>query len=348
MRIVIVTTQVFFVEGGAEYLARGLRDALTRAGHDASIAAIPFWPFPPERILDQMLSARLLNLDRTVSGVIDLVIGLKFPAYLVEHQNKVLWILHQHRAAYNFWDHAENDLRKTPGGLKIRNSIYQSDIRCIPEAKSVFTIAQTVSDRLQKYCGIASEAIYNPPFGADEYYCANAEDFLFFPSRIESNKRQILVLEALAKTSNKVNVYFAGVPDNPEYQRELVNKVAELKIIERVTWLGKISEEEKRDYYSRALAVIYPPFDEDYGYVTLEAMLASKPVITCTDSGGPLEFVKHQETGFCVESTPEGIAIAMDEVWDNRDKVSSFGRSGRDYYHSLNISWNNVVDRLLG
>ena len=40
-----------------------------------------------------------------------------------------------------------------------------------------------------------------------------------------------------------------------------------------------------------ALGVIFPPLDEDYGYVTLEAMLAAKPVITCTDSGGPLEFV---------------------------------------------------------
>ena len=40
----------------------------------------------------------------------------------------------------------------------------------------------------------------------------------------------------------------------------------------------------------RALAVAYAPLDEDYGYVSLEAMLSSKAVVTCADSGGPRDF----------------------------------------------------------
>ena len=42
---------------------------------------------------------------------------------------------------------------------------------------------------------------------------------------------------------------------------------------------------------------MFPPFDEDYGYVTLEAFLARKPVVTTTDAGGPLEFVEDGVTG---------------------------------------------------
>jgi glycosyltransferase involved in cell wall biosynthesis len=65
----------------------------------------------------------------------------------------------------------------------------------------------------------------------------------------------------------------------------------QLDIEPRVEWLGQ-SQRKKRALYAHTLGVIFPPVDEDYGYVTLEAMLASKPLITCTDSGAPLEFVQ--------------------------------------------------------
>ena len=55
-----------------------------------------------------------------------------------------------------------------------------------------------------------------------------------------------------------------------------------------------------------ALAVVYPPFDEDFGYVTLEAFLARKPVITATDSGGPNEFVVDGVNGFVVRAGARG------------------------------------------
>ena len=48
-----------------------------------------------------------------------------------------------------------------------------------------------------------------------------------------------------------------------------------------------ISDEEKLRLYANCLGVIYPPLDEDYGYITLEAMLAQKPVVTTRDAGGP-------------------------------------------------------------
>ena len=65
---------------------------------------------------------------------------------------------------------------------------------------------------------------------------------------------------------------------------------------------------EKIDLYAKALAVIYPPIDEDFGYVTLEAMLARKPIVVCLDSGGPLEFVRNGENGLIVEPNAEDLA----------------------------------------
>jgi len=94
-----------FIRGGAEVHAEGLRNALCEFGHKAEILAIPFKWYPPEKILDHMLACRLMDISEVAGTPVDLVVGLKFPAYLISHPNKVLWILHQHRTAYELWDH---------------------------------------------------------------------------------------------------------------------------------------------------------------------------------------------------------------------------------------------------
>jgi glycosyltransferase involved in cell wall biosynthesis len=93
--------------------------------------------------------------------------------------------------------------------------------------------------------------------------------------------------------------------------------------------------------------VFFGPQDEDYGYITLEAMLSSKPVITCTDSGGPLEFVKDEETGFVVEPDPVRIAEKIDWLYTQKKKAREMGQAGRQAYQKKNINWNSVVDTLL-
>jgi glycosyltransferase involved in cell wall biosynthesis len=324
-----------------------LRDALRAAGHEAEIVAIPFKWYPPERILDQMLACRLLDLTETAGVPVDLVIGLKFPAYLIPHPNKVLWILHQHRQAYDLWDHALNDLVLAPNGAKVREAIHRADRKIIPEAKAVYSNSANVTARLKKYCGIDSTPLYHPPQNAQQFFCAKAEDYLFFPSRLWPSKRQAMVLEALAHTSQPVRARFAGVADNPAYAEELRDLSRKLKVERRVLWLGQISEEEKHRQYAHALGVIFPPVDEDYGYVTLEGMLASKPVISCTDSGGPLEFVLHEETGLIAEPTPTFLSQAMDVVWRDRAQARRWGEAGNKRYHSMGITWPQVVRKLL-
>src|SRR5207249_2805296 len=108
-----------------------------------------------------------------------------------------------------------------------------------------------------------------------------------------------------------------GAADNPGFAGELKSLARKLRVQQRVEWLGQVSEEEKRRLYASARGVIFTPIDEDYGYVTLEGMLAAKPVITCSDSGGPLEFVQHEKTGLVVEANPESVANALDRLWND-------------------------------
>ena len=89
------------------------------------------------------------------------------------------------------------------------------------------------------------------------------------------------------------------------------------------------------------------PFDEDYGYVTLEAMLSAKPVLTCTDSGGVLEFAEHGGTALVCEPDPEALAAQMDRLWNDRALAQRLGAAGRARYEALGIGWPQVVETLL-
>lgn len=347
MRILIATTHVPFIRGGAEAHAEGLREALRAAGHEAEIVAVPFKWYPPEKILEHMLACRLLDLTEVAGMPVDLFIGLKFPAYLIPHPRKVLWILHQFRTAYELWDHPLGDLVFSPNGHEVRDAIREADRQIIGQARAVFANSVNVASRLKEYCGLDSTPLYHPPPHAEQFYSTTAENFLFFPSRLCLPKRQALVLQALALTREPVRVCFAGAADNPSYANELKALAKKLRLHDRVEWLGQVSEEQKRDLYARAQAIVYPPIDEDYGYVTLEGMLAAKPVITCADSGGPLEFVRDSETGLIAAPTPEGLSAAMDQLWADPIKAKEMGQSARLLYEGLGISWQDVVRKLL-
>jgi glycosyltransferase involved in cell wall biosynthesis len=347
MRILIASVQVPFVRGGAEILAEGLRAALQAEGHQADLVTLPFKWYPPERVLDHMLACRLLDLTESMGTRVDRLVCLKFPAYLIPHPNKVVWLLHQHRTAYDLWTHPQSELIRSPFALQIRDAVHRADRQHLPQARAIFTIAGNVSQRLFSYNGIESKPLYHPPGGADHFFCADAEDYLFFPSRLVQLKRQNLVLQALAHTRSPVRVRFAGRADSAEYWQELQGLTDRLGLHERVEWLGHVTEEQQRQLYAHCLGVVFPPVDEDYGYVTLEAMLSAKPVLTCPDAGGPLEFVRHNQTGLVADPTPAALAAAMDQLWDDRRRARDLGEAGRARYDSLDISWPKVVRRLV-
>jgi glycosyltransferase involved in cell wall biosynthesis len=347
VRIVIATVQIPFVSGGAESHAAGLKAALEREGHEAEIVTIPFNPAVPERIADQMLACRLLDLTEIHGTRVDRLIGLKFPAYLIPHPNKVVWVLHQHRAAYDLWDYPFEELSASPRGTIVREAIRRAD-QLLAEARAVFANSKNIANRLGHFCGINSTPLYHPPPHAEDFFCADtADDYFFFPSRLSASKRQSLVLEALALTREKVKVRFAGVADSIEYGKRLKQLATKLGVEGGVEWLGHIPEKEKIENYARSLAVIFPPVDEDYGYITLEAMLSSKAVVTCDDSGGPLEFVAPRKTGLVTKPTAAGLAEAMDELWRDRSLAAKLGRSGHESYERLGLSWSEVVKKLL-
>ena len=347
MRVLVVTTQVCFTHGGAEIHAESLVNALKKEGHEAELVAIPYKWYPPEKILDTLLACRLMDLTGSNGVPVDRVIGLRFPAYHIPHPNKVLWVLHQHRTAFDLWGTDECDLAYYPQGREVREAIEKAERELLPEARAIFANSKNVAGRLEKFCGVKSVPLYHPPRGAERFHEGEFGDYFYYPSRLCELKRQELVLQALAKTKKRVKVVFSGKADNPDYGTRLEELAKKLHVVDRVKWLGLIDDAALVENYAGCRGVIFPPKDEDYGYITLEAMLSKKPVVTCTDSGGPLEFVTDGATGCVAEPTPESLAAALDRLWGDEAFAREAGRKGRALIDELGINWKTVIGRLL-
>ncbi len=294
-----------------------------------------------------MLACRLLDLSEANGRKIDRVIGLKFPAYLIPHPEKVLWILHQHRQAYEQWDHPLSDMVYYGNGREVRDAIRLADTRLIPEARAVFTNSENVSRRLKHHCGLDSTPLYHPPSNPEAFYCEDAEPYFFFPSRINAAKRQLLAVQALALAGGNARLVFCGESEDDAYYAKIQCEIEDAGLKRRIVFHGRVSEQEKLRLYAGCLGVIYPPVDEDYGYITLEAMLSSKPVITCTDSGGPLEFIRDGHGGYVTTPDAASLAEAMVRLAENPPRAKAFGRAGREEYLRKGITWEAVVAKLL-
>jgi glycosyltransferase involved in cell wall biosynthesis len=152
------------------------------------------------------------------------------------------------------------------------------------------------------------------------------------------------LLRAAAVSRCRASLVIAG--DGPE-RTSLERLTRQLRIDDRVRFLGRASDETVVDYYNRCRAVFYGPFDEDFGLATVEAFTAGKPVITIADSGGVLELVRHNETGLVAESAdPEPVAALLDCVLNDPSLAGSLGMAGKCLADK--ITWNGLVEQLLG
>ena len=348
MNVLILNTQVPFCYGGAEVLAEDLRDNLREHGHRAEIMTLPFKWYPQQTLVNTILASKLMDVSNFNGLNIDKVIALKFPMWLIPHADMSYWILHQHRSAYDLWDSALSDLAAMPDGRLLRNLIRREDDRAFARARRLYTISRNVSSRLQHYNSIDSEVLYPPPRAMECFQGDSFGDYFFFPSRITPIKRQELIVEALAHVPEPVKVVFAGEADSPLYLERLRKRVAALGVQDKVEFKGRVSEQEKYLLYANALMVIFPPVDEDYGYITPEAMLSSKGVLTLEDAGGATEFIIHEESGLIVPPDARAIALAISRVWNDRASAETFGANARRRVAGLDLSWSTIIEKLVG
>lgn len=341
--VVVCEAQVPFIRGGAEYHVRELVTQLRAHGYLTDLVSVPFKWYPKEEILAHAAAWRLLDLSESNGRTIDLVIATKFPTYFVRHPHKVAWLIHQHRAAYELTGTPFSDFAHIEADVALRDRLIALDTQMLGECRRLFANARNTADRAARFNGVAAEGLYHPPRLAERLAPGPYGDYILSVGRLESVKRIDLAIRALSHVPGRLRLVVAGTGT----QRRNFEALAEASgVANRVDFLGEVDDERLLSLYSGALAVVFPPYDEDFGYVTLESFLSRKPVITTTDAGGPNEFVVDGVNGYSCAPDAAALGEAMARLDADRRLAAAFGDAG--YARARDITWTGVIERLVG
>jgi glycosyltransferase involved in cell wall biosynthesis len=343
MKVLVLTTCVPFIRGGAEILRDSLVSQLREAHIDAEAISIPFTWNPPERLIEEMLIARSLRLTN-----IDRVIALKFPAYLVPFEKKVIWLLHQYRQAYDLYDAGQSSLSQTSRGGAIRDMIHHADDIAFSGAEAIFTSSPVTRERLSRYNGFDSQVLPAPLEDPALFTGGESRGYVLATGRVGEGKRQHLLVRAL-RYAPGVRLIIAGPPESPRDSDWLQRIIREEGLEDRVTLdMRFLPRSELAVLVNHSLAVACLPFDEDsVSYVAMEAFQARKPVLTVNDAGGVLEIVKDNETGWVTEPTAMALGAALIAIAADPIRAARFGAAGRNLLDERGITWRQTIDRLL-
>jgi glycosyltransferase involved in cell wall biosynthesis len=338
VRIAVCRPQEPFKHGGAEIFAGTLTDELRARGHEVELITVPFQTWPNERLLTGAMTWRLLDLSPGGPNPADLVIATRFPSYVIEHPNKVVWLVHQLRQAYELDGTERGQFSDSHLDRSFRERIAAMDRQALGQARKLFATSANVAGRLRSSTGLEAEVLPHPPQELD-YRCDAYDPFVLSVGRLDPWKRIDLLLEAAVLVPG-LEVVVAGA--GPDRER-LEQKAAALGSPAR--FAGRVSADELARLYATCRAVYYGPFDEDFGMVPLEAFRASKPVVTTTDAGGPLDVVVPGENGWVVDPTAEALAGVLREALADEQAARRFGEAGKP--HADAITWDSALEHLL-
>jgi glycosyltransferase involved in cell wall biosynthesis len=378
---IVAPCPIPYMIGGAENLWRGLQDHINeKTEHQAEIIKLPSRELSFSELLDSY--RRFAELDLTG---FDVVVSSKYPAWMVSHPRHVVYMVHKLRGLYDTYhflglpDRHPTDsppveelrafMRSHSGEREALGEFFGRveelrGARGLPE--DLFAFPGSFIRELVHWLddvGLASSAIHR--YGAisavvrdrPEHFPADRETFvahpptalrglhrgrgkyLFTASRLDNAKRVGLIVEAMRHVERDVELRIAGRGPDEARLRELAAGDP------RITFCGRVSEAELVELYAGARAVAFVPYIEDYGYITLEAMLSGKPVLTCSDSGGTTELVRDGVNGRIVDPQPEALARAIDELWGDRRRLRRMGAAALATGQS--VTWDAVLREVL-
>lgn len=337
-KVAIAHVQVPFVSGGAEVLVSKLQSYIKSAGHQCDIVSVPFVDCSMKGVMQQADFWKRLSLSDA-----DCVISTKFPSYYIEHPNHVCWLVHQHRQCYDLLGSSFGGIGGDHYDEAFRRLISEGDKEALSGLRGLYTISENVSRRLRTYLNLDSIPLEPPLPLVDRYRNEPSGGYILSVGRLCSIKRVDLLLKSAPFLDSDLGIVVAGAAAEEGIAEHYQSLIDKHHLQHRVKLVGRVSDDELLDYYARSHAVFYGPYDEDYGFVTLEAFKSGKPVITCSDSGGVLDFVRHEQNGLVCEPTPDSLAEGVNRIWRNRDLYDSLCRQTE----VNTFTWDEVVSKLL-
>lgn len=317
--------------------------ALRDHGHIASLVTTPESNFGYQA--SSYIDTWRTDIAVAAGHSVDQVISLRFPSYAVRHDRHVCWLNHTMREYYDLWP-------RFAASISPRARLKEQVKKRIAHAADWWLLTRNVSEvvaqsktiqrRLKDGLGVTSDVLW-PPAPPRPYRCDRYGDYIFTVSRLTPLKRLDLLVRALAEPSARV--IRAVIAGDGDARGDLERLAAELGVTSRIQFIGAVDDPTVLSHLAACRAVSFTPYDEDYGFVTVEAFASGKPVVTCTDSGGPTELVHHERTGLVAEPTPSSVAAALARVMDDAALAERLGATARSQSDAM--TWRGVVQRLV-
>jgi len=312
----------------------------------------------------------------------DLVISTKYPAWMIGHRTHICYLQHCLRGLYdtyhflNLPEHlpefpdemktlmsrlrsadfsrsgflkayqllvASRDTIHTLGwdsfpGVLIREIVHYFDRCGLQGVQQFYCISDTVRQRTEYFPqGIVPAVIHHPTSHVG--FMQGDFKHIFTVSRLDHAKRVDRIIRAYRQVKSELPLLIAGTGPHEQELKELAAGDS------RIRFLGFVDDQQLLELYRDSLCVIFTPYDEDYGLVTIEAMQSGKPVITLSDSGGVKEFVTDGETGYIVDDE-RGLASRIDHLASHSEIARSMGQQALE--RVKNISWKYLTETLIG
>lgn len=376
---IIAPSPVPFVIGGAENLWSGLLTTFNRIDDiQADLIKLP----SPERNATEII-ASYEQFSRLDLLHFDQVISTKYPAWMIDHPNHVVYVQHKLRGLYDTYPTqlptAWQQGCPLPAGLQRLLLLEKPGRDILPElfgglrewlAANPGHPAMNLPGPLLRAIVHQLDRVALAPGKIARYFAISdtvkqREDY--FPAGVPVGvihhptslaTQGPLPGEAIFTASRLdgakridllIKAYQQAGISTPFHIAGSGPAEEELKALAAcspgIRFLGRISEAQLIDEYRRALFVPFVPYQEDYGLITLEAMQSGKPVVTVTDAGGVNELVEQERTGRVVAPDVASLAAAFADYAANPERARQEGE--RAMSAVAHIDWDVTARGLL-
>lgn len=255
---------------------------------------------------------------------------------------------------------------KRASGARVVATFYSVEVRWInrglPALRSflrwvirfpdrVVAISRATADEIRSVADVPVDVIpYTVALPDSVAAPVGSADFrILFVGRLVERKGVDVLLHALADLQDLPRVRAVIVGDGPERERlEALSR--SLGVAGRVTFAGRISDEDLRTQYAHASAFVLPAIvdargdTEGLGVVLLEAMNSRVPVIG-SDAGGIVDIVEDESSGLLVPpGDARALAGALRRVATDPPLAKRLGDAGYDRLKQ-HFTWDSIVDR---
>lgn len=165
---------------------------------------------------------------------------------------------------------------------------------------------------------------------------AKTTERLLYVGRLSAHKNVAGLLKALDLSSSKFGIDIVG---DGECRKDLED-LAAAKNLDNVTFHGRLSRDEIRQFYATCAAFILPSFHEEQPMVLLEAMACRVPIIA-----SKVSVLSNTIDGaaIVIDSTAEGIADGIEE-FSRMESGDIEAMVDRAFERVRKFSWDAIIE----